>query len=75
MQSTHRTLIDFATGDNWEMPLHLYERYQRDCIQLQLKVPIGHTCIEYWFTTLTDEEKASIEKNEPLEKGGSKRAG
>jgi RecB family endonuclease NucS len=62
MPSTHRTLIDFATGENWEMPLALYEKYYRDCIQLQFQVPKGHTCIEYWFTTLTEEEQLLIIK-------------
>ena len=57
-----RTLIDFATGDNWDMPLALYQRYERDCLQLQLKVPKGFTCIEYWLTTLTTQERASIFK-------------
>ena len=60
MQSPYRTLIDFATGENWEMPLALYEKYYRDCVELQLQVPKGMTCIEYWLTTLTDEERTSI---------------
>jgi hypothetical protein len=57
-----RTLIDFATGENWEMPLELYQRYERDCVQLKLKVPAGITCIQYWLTTLTKEERAMINK-------------
>jgi hypothetical protein len=55
-----RLLIDFATGENWEMPISIYERYHRDCIELKLEVPQGLTCIEYWLTTLTLEEKRMI---------------
>ena len=62
MPDVIRTLIDFATGDNWEMPLELYLRYERDCVQLKLEVPDGITCIQYWLTTLTPEERAMINK-------------
>ena len=62
MQSCLRTVIDFATGDNWETPLALYEKYDKACVQLQLKVPSGHTCIQHWLSTLTEEEKAMIER-------------
>lgn len=55
-----RTLIDFATGDNWEMPITLYERYERDCVQLQLTVPKGKTCIQYWMSLLSEEERMMI---------------
>jgi hypothetical protein len=60
MSEEIRTLIDFATGDNWEIPLELYQRYERDCVQLKLSVPEGITCIQYWMSTLTDEERAMI---------------
>jgi hypothetical protein len=60
MSDVIRTLIDFATGDNWEMPLSLYERYQKECVEGQLTVPSGMTCIQFWLTTLTEEERKTI---------------
>ena len=57
-----RTLIDFATGDNWEMPISLYEAYTEVCHQLKLTLPKGLTCIQYWMSTLTDEERIQIVK-------------
>ena len=65
MASDRRTLIDFATGENWEMPLHLYEKYEKDFLrwQLQDKLPInGCTVIQHWLTTLVSEERELISR-------------
>jgi hypothetical protein len=62
MATNIRTLIDFATGENWDMPLELYETYERD---LTLKKHANHfnlTLIQFWITTLSEEEKNRIVK-------------
>jgi len=54
-----RILIDFATGDNWEMPKELFEKYHRECIHFS---PDGQTIIQQWIQSLSKEEKALITK-------------
>jgi hypothetical protein len=65
MPSDTRTLIDFATGDNWKMPLELYEKYQKFYYNrdyLNKAIVTEFTLIQYWFTTLTQNEKEQIQK-------------
>lgn len=60
-----RILIDFATGDNWEMPIELYEKYQSDLALLQQKDKRffnGLTLIEFWIGTLNKQEKETVRK-------------
>lgn len=57
-----RLLIDFATGENWEMPLHLYEHYEKICDELLLSLLNGLTCIQSWLTTLSVDERNLVLK-------------
>jgi hypothetical protein len=60
-----RNLIDFASGNNWEMPLQLYQSCENDYLRLQLggKLPLKDiTPIELWLSTLTPAEKALLRK-------------
>ena len=60
-----RTLIDFATGENWDMPLSLYERYEKDVVlRRKTNQPLckNTTFIQYWISTLDEEDKAQIRK-------------
>jgi hypothetical protein len=62
MATNTRTLIDFATGENWEMPLELYEIYEPD---FSLKKQANHynlTPIQYWMASLSEDEKNKIVK-------------
>jgi len=57
-----RMLIDFATGENWEMPAHLYEDYLSICNELTTRLPNGMTCIQYWLSTLSDDDRLLVRK-------------
>ena len=57
MASNLRTIIDFATGDNWEMPLELYERFQ---IEWKKFSTDGQTIIQQWISSLSEAEKKKI---------------
>ena len=52
-------LIDYATGDNWEMPTALFQKYHRECWQFSED---DRTVIQQWMVTLTKEERAQIIK-------------
>ncbi len=54
-----RTLIDYATGENWEMPVELYSRYLVE--QLNFSED-GLTVIQQWIGSLTKEERQLIHK-------------
>lgn len=62
METQTRILIDYATGENWELPLALYEKYGRDCGRVKHFESPSQTWIQYWMTTLSDEEKKLISK-------------
>ena len=55
-----RILIDFANGENWEIPPHLYEDYLRVCDDLLLSLPDGLTCIQYWLSRLPADQIALV---------------
>jgi len=52
-----RVLIDFVTGDNWEMPIALYERFQVEQYNFSKD---GQTVIQQWVASLTKEDKELI---------------
>ena len=49
-----RLLTDFATGENWKMPISLYERFQLEQWQFSGN---GLTVIQQWIKSLTEEER------------------
>lgn len=56
MSSNVCTLIDFATGEKWDLPLPLYKKYESDFLQLKSKdkLPVADmTFIQYWLSTLS----------------------
>jgi len=57
MASNLRTIIDFATGDNWEMPLELYERFQVEWVKFSSD---GQTIIQQWISSLPQADKEKI---------------
>jgi len=54
-----RLLIDFATGENWEMPVELYARFQVEQYKFSED---GLTVIQQWIQSLTIEEKKDVLK-------------
>ena len=54
-----RLLIDFATGENWEMPITLYERFQQEQWRFSAN---GLTVIQQWIKSLKKEEQELIHK-------------
>ena len=56
-----RILIDYATGENWEMPKELYERFLR--FNTNNVTLSKHLVIEQWMAMLSDEDRFSVIKN------------
>ena len=52
-------LIDYATGENCEMPTALFQKYHNECWQY---LEDGRTVIQQWMVSLTKEERAQILK-------------
>lgn len=62
METAVRVIIDFATGENWEVPLFLYEKYARDTIEAgNFDCPF-QTWTQYWLSMLSEEEGKLVEK-------------
>ena len=59
MPYTARIIIDFATGESWEVPIYLYERYVSESPQL---IQNGKTVVEQWLASLPQEEKQLVQK-------------
>ena len=59
MPSETRLLIDYATGDNWEMPKELFERYHHEYLHFSND---GQTIIQQWMKSLAKEERELISK-------------
>jgi hypothetical protein len=62
MPPCRRTVIDYATGENWEMPLELYDKYERDSVKKTNYTTTLYTWIQYWISTLSEEEKRLLVK-------------
>jgi hypothetical protein len=57
MQDALCTVIDYATGENWEMPLHLYLKYEYDTAHKKTYSDPSITWIEFWISTLEWDER------------------
>lgn len=53
-----RILIDYATGENWQMPAHLYEKYLAE--KNSLKSSGKQTAIQAWLAALPIAERKQI---------------
>ena len=59
MPSTTRIIIDYVTGDSWEVPIPLYEKYVNESPNLQAN---SKTVVELWLESLTTEEMEKVRK-------------
>ena len=59
MPSTTRIIIDFVTGESWEVPVHLYEKFVSESPHLHED---GKTVVQQWLDSLSQEEKEKVQK-------------
>lgn len=63
MASNLRILIDYSTGENWEMPVWVYEKYQDELVKCKgVHQAKGMTFIQCWLVSLSEDERVQVEK-------------
>jgi hypothetical protein len=63
MEEGIRYIIDYINGGSWQLPLHLFERFEAFCVAAKKRtgkqVPY-HLLHERWLNTLSIEEQNLI---------------